>query len=946
MKSKKLLFGITGLCILLAVIVLAASHGNSQRRYSPRTSVFYNEIKGAVQWLGKIRNNQQTNDINPIDVLNARKEIAMMINHKALGIEWAEIGPNNVGGRTRAILVDRNNTNVIYAGGVSGGLWKSTTGGSSWEFVSGMPDMNIACLAQSPTTGYLYCGTGESFTNTGYVGGTPGFIGSGLYESTDGGLTWHIFHNAKPSALNVTNVEWVFVNRIAIDPVSGRVYAATNKGLRYWEDGATAWVNPVYLSNGTTLNQANATCVVTGPDRSVVAVVGNKLYVSPNGDPHTFVDKSPSTGAGRIEADIAPSNPNYIYACIAKANGSLQGVYRSTNKGDDWTVIGPGGSQAFNLFGDNNQGGYDNVIGVFPTNADRIFVGGIVVWEWNNGGNFEQITSGSEEIDAHVDMHAICFNPQNPNIFYLGSDGGVAKTTNGGETFMTINKNYSITQFYAVACNGNMYSAMGGTQDNSNPYVAGTGLDPKKGQVLFIGDGGWAAFSLVNPKAFFGTMQYANAWRSPDMGETYQSAADEQFFSGTMLAQGTPGSDANFGRFVTPLNIWESFNNLYSSDSTLFIADTAYNVGDDLIVRSKNNNYPFHHVLTAAEGPLAIDDTLLVQDIISSHFFVALVKGLWMTKEGIQFNKTPQWFQISNVQDIHTFTVSKCGNYIFAGTDNGALYRISNILAIRDSLSGWYNSPYCVVEQSGIENFGQAITSIAIDPNNPARIVVTLGNYGNSNYVYYSSNALDADPTFVSKQGSTAGKKLPAMPVYSAVFEMGHPNMVILGTEYGIFATEDITKPASTIEWTEENSGFPKVPVFMLRQQVFNYPGVVNYGAIYAGTHGRGFFVTQDYLSVNENEDGDQSVTTSSVSVYPNPASEYINVGYSLNQKTHVTIRIYDLSGRVVKQLNLYNQANGLHVETINTSAFEKGTYIVQILAGNNTTTAKFVITR
>ncbi|HPS26427.1 MAG TPA: T9SS type A sorting domain-containing protein, partial [Bacteroidales bacterium] len=469
-------------------------------------------------------------------------------------------------------------------------------------------------------------------------------------------------------------------------------------------------------------------------------------------------------------------------------------------------------------------------------------------------------------------------------------------------------------------------------------------LYPKKARVLYGGDGGWSAFSFINPDVFFGTSQYAGLWRSPDRGVTYQEASKSEFMSRTMIGSTTPGQDGA-GPFITPMLHWESFNNTFSADQTWYIDTLDHAVGDHITVKSQNNRYPFDYVITPADGNLSAGDTLWVQDIISSHFFVGTASGVWYTRGALNFGETPRWYNIANIANPHTFSISKDGNYLFVGTISGALYRISNILAISDSLSGWYNSAYCVVERAMINNFGQAVTSIAVDPNNPQRLLVTLGNYGNTNYVYYCENALHVAPTFVSKQGTTNGKKLPAMPVYSAIFEMNHPNMVIIGTEYGMFATQDITKTAALIEWTEENDGMAKVPVFAIRQQVYNYPGVSNYGAIAIGTHGKGFFKNTQYLGINDNQNAKENVS-GNLSIYPNPAIDHVNISYSLPVKSAVTIKIYDLNGKLVKLMNLGAKASGNQLENIDCSNFGKGTYIVQLLAGNSSRTAKFIVTK
>lgn len=944
MKSRNLLFSLTAIALIGFAVILSAKGPVEMRTYHPRKTVVENGIQGALEWLGNIRNNRLTGTVSLEDVLNAKKQISELTNHKALGIGWNELGPNNVGGRVRAILIDKDNHNLLYAGSVSGGLWKSTTGGSSWVSVSSFPDLNIACIAQNPISGALYVGTGESFANVGGAYGTPGFIGSGLYESIDGGNTWAIYNGATPTTLNVTNDTWAFVNKIAFDPSTGRLYAATKKGLRFWD--GSAWINPVYLV-GTTPNQSNCNTVVVGSDRKVVAVVGNKVYISPagtgNGDDHTFVDKSPATGLGRTEVTIAASNPDYIYTCSANSAGALKGIYRSIDGGTNWTLIGPGGAPAFNLFGDNGQGGYDNVISVSPFDPNMVIVGGINTWQYTLGGNFTQLTAGFE---VHVDIHSIVFDPVDPYTFYVGCDGGLYKTTDLGAHWLAINKNLNVTQFYSIA-NSKTGEVMAGTQDNSNPYISRSGSDPKSALVLYGGDGGWAAFSAINPDVFFGTMQYGGTWRSPDKGETYQSAIDNLFFSPTMIGSSSPGFTPDFGPFVTPMLHWESFSDYYSLDSVIFKDTIDYHTGDVAMVKSKNNYFPFQYVFTSNMNS---GDSVKVQDIISSKFFVALGSGIWMTKRALDFSSTPKWIKICNV-GVQTMAISNDGNYIFAGTTTGILYRISNILAVKDSVTGTVGLTYSVIEQKIIESWsGRSITAIAVDPTDPSRVVVTLGDYGETDYVYLSTNALDSNPAFTSKQGTTVGKKLPAMPVYSCLIEMfGEGKRVLVGTEYGIYAIEDITKSPTLLEWTEENTGMARVPVFGIRQQTLMVPGMGNtLGMIYIGTHGRGFFESDKYLDITSVPETDftPSLSKPTLNIYPNPVVNITNVNFTLPLASEVVVNIFDLNGRLVKITDMSRMTSGTHNTSIDCSMLERGTYILQLLSGKESTTIKFVITK
>jgi len=954
MKKRTLLLSTSAL-LVLTIVIFSVSGIFGSRKYMPRTEQ-RNEIKGAVEYLNMLRNNKITGTIELNDVLKVRKEIAELSHSKVSNLNWDELGPDNVGGRTRAILVDKDNSQLVFAGAVSGGLWYSNTGGTSWMSITTFPDVNVSCIAQCPITGNIYVGTGESFANVGNISGTPGFVGSGLYESTDRGLTWQIFHNAKPTVLNSSTAEWAFINRVAVQPITGRVYAATNKGLRFWDAAANEWINPLYLANGTH-NQGVASTVVIATNGNIITSIGNKGYLSTSGDDSTFLKAiSPATSLGRTEYAFAPSNPNYIYACAALTTGNFKGVYRSTDQGSTWTLIGPGGSANFDLFGEfrsgYGQGGYDNVIAVYPNNPDKILVGGINYWKWSLGSTFTQVTI-DDSYDLHVDEHAIVFDPKNPGIIYFGTDGGIGKSSDGGNTFITINKNYNVTQFYSVAISGKG-AVMSGTQDNSCPYLpidSNLIQDKKSARVLYSGDGGWSAFSVINPDAGFGTSQYGGLWRSFDINSTsivYQSAADCVFVSNRIItdAAAMPGTQ-NFGPFVTPMILWECFNDELSPDSTTFTAQIDYEAGDTVIVMSNNNKYEFNYIL-----PVSIDSgkSIRVKDIISTRYFFYNSKGVWMTREALNFGKSKlNWNKISNISGGHTtIALSADGNYMYVGTETGKLYRLSNIRAAIDDLSAEITSPYCVIEQKLIKSFttNQSIAGIAVDPNNPARVVVTLGNYGYADNIYFSENALDPTPTFTSKQGTGTGKKLPAMPVYCALIEMNNPNTVIIGTDYGIFYCDDITANAANITWTQENSGMQNVPVFQIRQQLLNVPGVVNPGVIYVGTHGRGFFKCTKYYSIQDNTKYQTINQKPVIKLYPNPVSSILNVNYTLFAQNNVKINIYDITGKIVRTIDYQNNPIGIFNKTINCSDLDRGTYILELVSGSSSTSSKFIVTK
>ena len=208
-----------------------------------------------------------------------------------------------------------------------------------------------------------------------------------------------------------------------------------------------------------------------------------------------------------------------------------------------------------------------------------------------------------------------------------------------------------------------------------------------------------------------------------------------------------------------------------------------------------------------------------------------------------------------------------------------------------------------------------------------------------NDHVYVTSNALDSIPDFVSVQGN-----LPKIPVYSCVVEMNDKNRVIIGSEEGIYSTDNIESGS----WTADNDGIGKVPVFMLKQQtkfypytyindngkIFTYPGVQNYGAIYAASYGKGIFIDTSYYDPMGIDPGNgKGVSLTALRVYPNPFKDKTTIGYSLNVKSDVTLTIYDASGREVKTVNQSKMVAGNHDLIIDLHGQPSGTYMIRMMS-------------
>jgi hypothetical protein len=218
-----------------------------------------------------------------------------------------------------------------------------------------------------------------------------------------------------------------------------------------------------------------------------------------------------------------------------------------------------------------------------------------------------------------------------------------------------------------------------------------------------------------------------------------------------------------------------------------------------------------------------------------------------------------------------------------------------------------------------------------------------LGNYGNSEYVFRSTNALSQFPDFNPIQGN-----LPAMPVYSAIIEMSNSNRVILGTELGIYTTEVLSANPS---WTAENTGLGAIPVMMVRQQttsrpwIEEYTGVNNFGAIYIASHGNGIFENRLFVGIDEpsNQDLPSSKT---LNVYPNPVQTDVNLSITLAQSEQVRVDIYSLKGTLVKSVEMGVLARGEQKISVSADGMVNGTYILKVTSGAKSQVAKFVIAR
>lgn len=572
MKKGRLLTGIVAVGVVGTAAILA---NGEEARYTPlSTSDNVEAIAGAAEYLHMLRANPETGEVSLAEVMAARTQAQNMPSSKTLNLQWESLGPANAGGRARAMLIDKDSSNIVYAGSVSGGLFRSRTGGSSWEVVSDpMSNLAVVSITQA-ANGDIYYGTGE-WPFISYGGGgaasTPAFIGGGIYKSTDNGKTFSVLQSTQPSS-NTPNDNWSAVGDMGADPTDGNViYAATPAGVRKTTDGGTTW---------TVVMSGFCRDLFVDQNGAVYADVGNRLMFSSSGDAGTFNELSTGAGGagtlprsgGRMRIAVSPQDANYIY--VVQLQGSaLKAVYRSIDGGSTWTQIGQKGQQFDPMCsGTRCQGTYDLLFAVSAKDKDRIWMGGITLWTWKAGQWSQVNTTGSSPGNPfyiHSDVHEIISDPKNPDVIWCATDGGLFKSNDHGVTWVERNLEFRTLQFYKFGV-GEDRSLIGGTQDNGTQLMDGSqNFSNYATRVLINGaqaDGGEADISWLSPKVMFGENQNGDLGRSENSGESFA-----RFFEGNMLAGAQPFNGA-FSNWIMPYELYETTNDPLSTDSVLFYA--------------------------------------------------------------------------------------------------------------------------------------------------------------------------------------------------------------------------------------------------------------------------------------------------------------------------------------------------------------------------------------
>jgi hypothetical protein len=771
---------------------------------------------------------------------------------------WGERGPRNIGGRTRAMIIDKRDAtgNTVFAASVSGGIFKTT------NFLSDPPtwvplddkmlNLAVCALVQDDVNpNIMYAGTGEGWFNVDAV------KGAGIFKSTNGGSTWNLL----PSTSTYEYVQDMVIDRGGNVYASLRNLSSTARGVHRSSDGGATWTQVLGLPlPGFTTGRAADLEVATNGDLYATLGIFSRTMVMKS----SFITNGANTGAlttwteitpphsnitQRGELAVSPSNPQRLYLLLQDSiTQQVPTIYRSNDGGTAWTEHPAPG---FLNNGESSQTWYNLIAAVDPANPDVAVIGGLHLGKTTDGAsNWAQISNGStipSPTAVHVDQHMILY--LGSSRLYVGNDGGIYFTPNADQAapaFTAKNNGYNVTQFYACdyhPTNSNYFLA--GAQDNNTQKFTTAGINTTIS--VSGGDGGFPHIDQSDG----GTVQTS-------------AASNNQFFrslnSGTSFSFLGSVSSNSSGRFISPSDYDDAQNTLYASNnqSDYYVINNLGGTPTALTVNISTVMPANHQVSAVKVDPFATNT-------------IWLGSSTWESDDATA-NVVPKIFKLSNANT---------------------------------------SAPTVLVNSSLPVPSGAYISSIDIDPANANHILVTLSNYGVTS-VLESTNG---GTSFSSIEGN-----LPDMPVRWGIFMSPTAQLgtsitggIMLATELGVWTTSQISGAGTA--WVPNNTGLPNVRTDMLKYRLSD-------GLVAAATHGRGLFTTLipggSFVITGV---PNTAITKDFIKyIYAGANSLQVVTG-SLNTRT-ISIQLFDMKGSLLYKKDNRYQNTSIYLPALSKGAY------------------------
>lgn len=429
-------------------------------------------------------------------------------------LRFRNIGPANMGGRVTDVEGIPSNPGTVYVGTGTGGLWKTTNWGITWTpLFDEQETTSIGDIALDPQNpDIIWVGTGEANTRNSIS------IGCGIYKSVDGGKTWHYLGLRETRQISRIIVHPRDPNTVWVAAIGSPFGPNPERGVFMTTDGGKTWQKVLYIdeyhgASDLDIDPTNPNILYAGMWR-----FERKPWTHISGSEQGGVFKSTDGGRtwrkitnglprllGRIGVKVAPSNPNVVYVIAESNDGTL---FRSNDRGETFQRV----STEANIV---SRGFYYTDLRVCPSDENRLYFLATQLRMSIDGGRTSQQIAGS----VHSDHHALWIDPKNPNILWNGNDGGLAFSTDRGQSWDVI-ANIPLAQFYQIHCSmeAPFYQVSGGLQDNGS-WVGWArnkegGIVNEHWRMISFGDGFYCLIHKRNPNLILSESQGGNLYRT------------------------------------------------------------------------------------------------------------------------------------------------------------------------------------------------------------------------------------------------------------------------------------------------------------------------------------------------------------------------------------------------------------------------------------------------
>ncbi len=772
---------------------------------------------------------------------------------------WVVQGPGNIGARVNVVAIHLTDENIIYAGFSQGGVFKTIDGGQSWTPIFDQQNYlsigEIVIDAANPNT--IYVGTGDP-----NVSGYP-FIGDGLYRSTDAGATWT--HLGLTDTRIISKII-VNGNTLVVSTMGLPFERTIDRGIYRSTDGGATWNKTLYINDSTGIidmiaNPTNPNLIFAAAwtrlrSNYISPLISNdaKIYKSTNGGQtwNVIGGGLPDSTFCRIGIDICKSQPNIMYASYiykdTTAQYNIYNIYKSTDAGTTWNVY-PAFANGLDPAAVNGFGWYFPGIKVAPNNPDQLYLLGVELWGTDPAtGIWNTIGPPWWQYVVHADKHSLKFTTAGN--MYLGTDGGLYKSADNGVTWADI-ENIPATQFYHTEYNPHQPTQYyGGAQDNG---TSGGNLSTiTQWNRIYGGDGFTCLFHPSNPDVMFTSTQNGNINRSDDGGQNFYGI--------------TTGIDP------TETMPWDMIYMISHHDSEVMYtgAQRVYKTNDG-----------------------GVSGWYFISPILPDTFGV-LPKA-----------------RVVTCMDESYYTAGE----LFVGYGSGKVFRSLNNGATWDSIN-----------QNGLPI--RHVTAVRTSPNINHNVYASVSGYRYNDFTPHIYKSKNNGDTWASIAGN-----LPNFAINDVLIMQGHgDSLIFIATDGGVYGTVD-----GGIKWDRLGIDMPFCPVYDIAYNSTERN-------LIAGTHARSIMTynLDDILLTVGTEKPIFSVKE--LAIFPSISASQVNIHTENMKNSPISLQITNSMGQIILSEKITEKGN-IH-KPIFVEAWADGVYYVEMRQEGLLQKGKFVVCR